>query len=250
MWPRPRMAHHQTGEDGLDRRIGGVMWPRPRVATAVRLSETCNGPAAPYGWRPDTGCLALDVGTCNGPRRAMRETCAPAPGDAHRTAPGVTMANRTGAGGPPGLETAGMEVRGFRPDSTGRGWTFADYLRHRGQEKLEAPPGLEPGMEVLQTSALPLGDGAVRTATRAARGRQPLAVTRRAGAAVRAWRGADRPRRRKMERETGFEPATSTMARSHSTTELFPLAPNAPSKVPQGEASLQGLSRPECASDL
>ena len=28
-----------------------------------------------------------------------------------------------------------------------------------------------------------------------------------------------------MERETGFEPATSTLARSHSTTELFPLAP-------------------------
>ena len=26
-----------------------------------------------------------------------------------------------------------------------------------------------------------------------------------------------------MERETGFEPATSTLARSHSTTELFPL---------------------------
>ncbi len=26
--------------------------------------------------------------------------------------------------------------------------------------ELEAPPGLEPGMEVLQTSALPLGDGA------------------------------------------------------------------------------------------
>jgi hypothetical protein len=28
---------------------------------------------------------------------------------------------------------------------------------------LEAPPGFEPGMEVLQTSALPLGDGADRT---------------------------------------------------------------------------------------
>ena len=28
--------------------------------------------------------------------------------------------------------------------------------------KLEAPPGFEPGMEVLQTSALPLGDGADR----------------------------------------------------------------------------------------
>ncbi len=30
-------------------------------------------------------------------------------------------------------------------------------------------------------------------------------------------------RRKKMERETGFEPATSTLARSHSTAELFPL---------------------------
>jgi hypothetical protein len=29
-------------------------------------------------------------------------------------------------------------------------------------------------------------------------------------------------RQKKMERETGFEPATSTLARSHSTTELFP----------------------------
>ncbi len=27
---------------------------------------------------------------------------------------------------------------------------------------MEAPPGFEPGMEVLQTSALPLGDGAGR----------------------------------------------------------------------------------------
>ena len=27
--------------------------------------------------------------------------------------------------------------------------------------RLEAPPGFEPGVEVLQTSALPLGDGAV-----------------------------------------------------------------------------------------
>src|SRR5271166_5229472 len=30
-------------------------------------------------------------------------------------------------------------------------------------------------------------------------------------------------RRQKLERETGFEPATSTLARSHSTTELLPL---------------------------
>ena len=33
---------------------------------------------------------------------------------------------------------------------------------HFAEAKLEAPPGFEPGMEVLQTSALPLGDGAVR----------------------------------------------------------------------------------------
>jgi hypothetical protein len=33
----------------------------------------------------------------------------------------------------------------------------------------------------------------------------------------------DGTRERRMERETGFEPATSTLARSHSTTELFPL---------------------------
>ena len=37
--------------------------------------------------------------------------------------------------------------------------------------------------------------------------------------------GENRRREERMERETGFEPATSTLARSHSTTELFPLAP-------------------------
>ena len=35
------------------------------------------------------------------------------------------------------------------------GCVLADLLKG-----MEAPPGLEPGMEVLQTSALPLGDGA------------------------------------------------------------------------------------------
>ena len=30
------------------------------------------------------------------------------------------------------------------------------------KEYVEAPPGFEPGVEVLQTSALPLGDGADR----------------------------------------------------------------------------------------
>ena len=46
---------------------------------------------------------------------------------------------------------------------------------------MEAPPGIEPGMKVLQTSALPLGYGA------------------------------------DVERETGLEPATSALARRRST---------------------------------
>ena len=35
-------------------------------------------------------------------------------------------------------------------------------LRASHERRVEAPPGFEPGMEVLQTSALPLGDGADR----------------------------------------------------------------------------------------
>src|SRR5437867_13000746 len=117
-------------------------------------------------------------------------------------------------------------------------------------------------MEVLQTSALPLGDGAP-TETRAGWKRKKETVPRSSAdeAATTALRRmrmflltirfkavdrtvADSPpsrlRRyggqpsrglptearaseRRLERETGFEPATSTLARSHSTTELFPL---------------------------
>ncbi len=69
-----------------------------------------------------------------------------------------------------------------------------------GRENLEAPPGFEPGMEVLQTSALPLGDGAKKN-------QQVMLIY---------------IVEKEMERETGFEPATSTLARLHSTTELFP----------------------------
>jgi hypothetical protein len=50
-------------------------------------------------------------------------------------------------------------------------------------------PDLNRGIAVLQTAALPLGYAA-----------------------------------RNLERETGFEPATSTLARLHSTAELFPLS--------------------------
>ena len=72
-------------------------------------------------------------------------------------------------------------------------------------------------MEVLQTSALPLGYGALSGST-------------------------TKPRvsgREKVERETGFEPATSTLARSHSTTELFP--PSATFKIPTRNAFVKRL---------
>ena len=58
---------------------------------------------------------------------------------------------------------------------------------------MEAPGGFEPPIEILQTSALPLGDGALLGCKDG-----------------------------KMEREKGFEPSTSTLARLHSTTELLP----------------------------
>ena len=51
----------------------------------------------------------------------------------------------------------------------------------------KAATGFDPMIAILQTAALPLGYAAD-----------------------------------KMERETGFEPATSTLARSCSTTEPFP----------------------------
>jgi hypothetical protein len=65
-------------------------------------------------------------------------------------------------------------------------------MRSNRLANLEAPGGFEPPVEILQTSALPLGDGA------------PL------------------DRIINMEREKGFEPSTSTLARLHSTTELLP----------------------------
>src|SRR5262245_47570942 len=105
-------------------------------------------------------------------------------------------------------------------------------------------------MEVLQTSALPLGDGAgwnswiVQGGPAASRrGDNSTSGRQCAGSSLRSTSAASPLRRttfasqlarqpkltretgeRRLERETGFEPATSTLARSHSTTELFPLA--------------------------
>ncbi len=67
-------------------------------------------------------------------------------------------------------------------------------------------------IKVLQTSPLPLGYRARWTVTpqTSAFDALPFAL-------------AKEDEKRLMERETGFEPATSTLARSHSTTELLPL---------------------------
>src|SRR5215831_12041905 len=67
-------------------------------------------------------------------------------------------------------------------------------------------------IKVLQTSPLPLGY----------RARTLLGLSGPGQHKPLASRG-DPSRAKLLERETGFEPATSTLARSHSTTELLPL---------------------------
>ena len=70
--------------------------------------------------------------------------------------------------------------------------TTPAYNKHKFRKKImEATPGFEPGIRILQTLALPLGDVATHD-------------------------------KYKMERETGLEPATTTLATWSSTTELLP----------------------------
>ena len=64
----------------------------------------------------------------------------------------------------------------------------------------------------MQTSALPLGYAA-------GRGKRAEGVGMKEGFRFIPW--SLRPQR-VSKRETGFEPATSTLARSHSTAELLP----------------------------
>ena len=65
-------------------------------------------------------------------------------------------------------------------------------------------------IKVLQTSPLPLGYRAPDQYVSVPAGKSPSGGNEPVG-------------NRNLERETGFEPATSTLARSHSTTELLPL---------------------------
>src|SRR5213594_3967513 len=82
-------------------------------------------------------------------------------------------------------------------------------------------------IEVLQTSALPLGYAA-SPRTWLTRWREILQGVPEGVNPAAARKQEGRLRRepaRMLERETGVEPATSTLARLHSTTELFPLTP-------------------------
>ena len=75
-------------------------------------------------------------------------------------------------------------------------------------------------MEDLQSSALPLGYAATARQFTGADSIAPGELSRRASAAApRDGHGCDVG----LERERGFEPPTSTLARLHSTTELLPL---------------------------
>ena len=55
------------------------------------------------------------------------------------------------------------------------------------------------------------------------------------------------PCEQRLERETGFEPATSTLARSHSTTELFPLTRTR--TVTHGRATRQPCGPPKTQNE-
>ena len=64
-------------------------------------------------------------------------------------------------------ERPGRELAILRRGSNSRAFLFVPQIRrHKNSEQselcsdVEAPPGIEPGMKVLQTSALPLGYGA------------------------------------------------------------------------------------------
>ena len=109
-------------------------------------------------------------------------------------------------------------------------------LRHR-RDRRGAAVRRQPG-------GLPL----VGTAASARHVRPP--VTTREFWAENADAGLTRParlKRKRLERETGFEPATSTLARSHSTTELFP---HETFRVPHGRVGLQGYRHATAAQHL
>ncbi len=84
---------------------------------------------------------------------------------------------------------------------------------------MEAASRFELEIKALQASALPLGEAAVYAIFFC------------------------------LERETGFEPATSTLARLHSTTELLPLEEGQATLSLQNCQAPGGFSRPQRGKD-
>ena len=101
---------------------------------------------------------------------------------------------------------AGVRARCRNPEHSRR--TSTDPLSIRSFVWRRGPDS-NRRIKVLQTSPLPLGYRASLVAPH-----HPLQQGRPAASPIREGN---------MERETGFEPATSTLARSHSTAELLPL---------------------------
>ncbi len=128
------------------------------------------------------------------------------------------------------MTLAGFQDRCIQPGS-------ATCPRTKYLTSLEAPPRFELGIEALQAPALPLGDGAVDVMVPGAglepaqcyhRGilsplRLPISPSgHKLNTSVKTYTFKNILTEIYMERETRFELATPTLARSCSTTELFP----------------------------
>ena len=87
---------------------------------------------------------------------------------------------------------------------------------------MEAPPGFEPGMEVLQTSALPLGDGAVRTECEDA-GKKKWSGKRDSNPRLRPWQGRTLPL--SYSRSSNFEKTVTHGSKPHQDALAAPALP-------------------------
>ena len=116
-----------------------------------------------------------------------------------------------------------------RPESN-RGWRFCRPLPYRlatAPSRRASTPELKLGPTYLHTKLGPTCERASDPTYEQSAGQ---------GARPRSEPASE------LERETGFEPATSTLARSHSTTELFPLSPGCRTpNVLQGSQPVQGI---------
>ena len=215
---------------GRARLLGGTA--RGAVAHVVAPPRADQNPGGGKGRGPQGNGRGRDI------RRGGRFT------RSGRRAKGESRLRRGEPGGSGGLERAGGwgHARGTprtdRPSVAGE--------REGGHR---APGGGAPSGAEGDSLVQGVGQRASPACGGASRGARGVWSARvgggmRAGPPARIVRGALLRRgkgsggrkapRKEMERETGFEPATSTLARSHSTTELFPLG-TAPARAGGGE---------------